>query len=169
MSRTYWISSQLLGGVYPGAADDADAKAKVGALVGAGVTLFIDLTETGELNHAGVALAPYEHLLEQMDTGARRVSMPVPDMTPPSDDRVREAIQLIDAEIESGGRVYAHCWGGRGRTGSVLGCWLAEQPGVDDALDELNRIRDPQIDDDRDRERIPQTSAQRELVARWSR
>lgn len=169
MSRTYWISSQLLGGVYPGAADDFDAMAKIGALVAAGVTLFVDLTEPGELNHAGVSLAPYEHLLQELDPGARRVSIPVPDMTPPSDDQVREAVRLIDEEIDRGGRAYVHCWGGRGRTGSVLGCWLAEQADVDDALDELNRIRDPQIDDDRDREWIPQTSAQRELVARWGR
>lgn len=137
-----------------------------------GVTLFVDLTEPGETNHAGVPLAPYEHLLVEMEmeteTGVRRVSIPVPDMTPPSDEQVREAIRLIDEEIGRGGRVYVHCWGGRGRTGSVLGCWLAERDDVD-ALDELNRIRDPQIDDDRDRERIPQTSAQRDLVARWGR
>ena len=169
MSRTYWITSQLLGGVYPGAADDVDARAKVEALTAAGITLFIDLTEPGEANHAGVPLASYEHLLKELDTGARRASIPVPDMTPPTEEQVREAIRLIDEEVERGGRVYVHCWGGRGRTGSVLGCWLAERRDVDDALDELNRIRDPQIDDDRDRERIPQTSAQRELVARWGR
>ena len=169
MARTYWVTRRLLGGVYPGAPTEVDAMEKLGALSHMGVTLFVDLTEPGEANHVGVPLAPYEHLLEEFETAPRRVSIPVPDMTPPSDDQVREAIRVIDEEIDHGGRVYVHCWGGRGRTGSVLGCWLAEQPGIDDALHELNRIRGPQIDDDRDRERIPQTSAQRELVARWSR
>lgn len=87
-------------------------------------------------------------------------------MTASTDDQVREVFDLVDGEIARRARVYVHCYGGRSRTGAVLGCWLAEQADVDDAIDHLNELRDPQIDYDRDWERIPQTRDQRELVAR---
>ena len=33
-------------------------------------------------------------------------------------------LDAIDDHLRGGGNVYAHCWGGKGRTGTVVGCWL---------------------------------------------
>ena len=33
-------------------------------------------------------------------------------------------LDAIDDQLENGGNVYVHCWGGKGRTGTVVGCWL---------------------------------------------
>ncbi len=86
----------------------------MGTLLGLGVTLFLDLTEPGEL-------APYDGLLGD---GARHVRVPVRDFTVPSEEQILVALDLIDSELRAGGIVYVHCWAGCGRTGVVVGCWL---------------------------------------------
>ena len=38
--------------------------------------------------------------------------------------------------------MYVHCWGGIGRTGTVIGCWLAGQGlGYDDIVERLASLR----------------------------
>jgi hypothetical protein len=47
---------------------------------------------------------------------------------------------MIDRRIREGGAVFLHCWGGVGRTGLVVGCWLQEHGRTPDAaLGELSR------------------------------
>ena len=54
-----------------------------------------------------------------------RESHPVLDLSIPESPEVTRAIlDAIDREIEIGGTVYLHCWGGVGRTGTIVGCWL---------------------------------------------
>ena len=45
----------------------------------------------------------------------------------------------VDAALADGGAVYVHCWGGIGRTGTVVGCWLVRH-GLDDG-DPIARSR----------------------------
>ena len=55
--RSYRVGEwPLYAGAYPGSDDGAEADANVAAICGAGVDLFFDLTEFGELE-------PYAHLL----------------------------------------------------------------------------------------------------------
>ncbi|HMD75369.1 MAG TPA: hypothetical protein VKG05_16015, partial [Steroidobacteraceae bacterium] len=57
LANSFWIEpGRLLAGEYPGDADRASTEAKLGALVRAGISYFIDLTHTGELS-------PYDHCL----------------------------------------------------------------------------------------------------------
>lgn len=147
-----WIEQgRLLAGRHPCAWSPDDAEGEVGALLGLGVTLFVDLTQPGEL-------APYEHLLED---GARHVRVPVRDFTVPSEEQILVALDLIDSELETGGIVYVHCWAGCGRTGVVVGCWLVRH-GADPegALERIARIRGLGC---------PQTLAQRAAVLGWER
>ena len=51
----------LLAGEYPGARTEAEARAKLGILLDAGVRQFIDLTEAGEYS-----LRPYWPLVQQL-------------------------------------------------------------------------------------------------------
>jgi ADP-ribosylglycohydrolase len=155
LARTYWVTPSLLAGVYPGSAEAADAAMKVRALCDAGVTLFVDLTTSHD------HLEPYEHLLS---ASARRASLPVPDLTPPTSAIVAAAIEIIDRETSAGGVTYVHCWGGIGRTGSIVGCWLAERMGGPAALDRLTELRSSYVDA---RRRSPETAAQCDLVRRW--
>jgi ADP-ribosylglycohydrolase len=122
IKQSYWvIPGRFLAGEYPGAPDRDSAIDKLRLLVGAGVTAFVDLTTEAD------GLVPYETLLTEVSrTSARRYAFPIPDVNiPDSDSLTQAALNRIDAELAAGGVVYVHCWGGVGRTGTIVGCWLA--------------------------------------------
>jgi protein-tyrosine phosphatase len=133
----------------------------VGALLEAGVTFFLDLTEEGELN-------PYSGLLAQEPEGCdrplehRRLS--IRDFDVPSRDHMVRILDTIDAALEAGHTVYLHCWGGTGRTGTVVGCHLARhgKPG-EQALAGIVRLRR----NIKNARMSPETPAQREMVLGW--
>ncbi len=58
--------------------------------------------------------------------------------------RVRELIGEIARRVEAGEVLYVHCWGGRGRAGTVAACLLASLYGVDaeQALARVQRAYD---------------------------
>ena len=143
------IAPGLVAGRHPCALTAEEAADAVAGLVGEGVTLFVDLTEDGELE-------PYAELVPQ---GVRRVSLPVRDLSSPGKEQLVEALDTIDAEIAAGGRVYLHCWAGCGRTGVVAGCWLVRH-GTDphDALARIAETRGPGC---------PQTLEQRLTILAW--
>jgi protein-tyrosine phosphatase len=145
-----WIDEgRLLAGRHPCAWSLNDAQAEVVALLGLGVTLFLDLTQPNEL-------PPYEALVP---ASARHVRVAVRDFTVPSAEQIVTALDLIDGALEAGGVVFVHCWAGCGRTGVVVGCWLVRH-GADPAvaLRRIAEIRGPGC---------PQTVEQRQAVLAW--
>ena len=157
----YWvIPGKLLAGEYPRNLDDESSPAKIRALTDAGVTSFIDLTEEGE--HG---LKPYSHLLSE-ETERRR--FPITDLDiPNSPDQTAEILDRIDANLADGKPTYVHCWGGIGRTGVIIGCWLARHgPGGQAALDELRRLW--QNNPKSAWAISPQTRAQERYVTEWN-
>jgi len=122
----YWVMPGFLAGNYPRTRDDESSRGKLRRIVDAGVTCFVDLTTSDD------PLEPYQHLLAEMsDDGvavrpvAVRESFPINDMSiPVSCDFTRTVLDTIDRVMGEGGGVYLHCWGGVGRTGTIVGCWL---------------------------------------------
>jgi protein-tyrosine phosphatase len=53
-------------------------------------------------------------------------SRPIPDLRTVRDGVYNEIVSPISSEIEAGRPTYVHCWGGVGRTGTVVGCGLAD-------------------------------------------
>ncbi len=117
-AESFWVEpGKLLAGAYAGAETDAETAANLGALAAAGVTLIVDLT------HESDPLPPYAaHLAAPM----RRVSLPIRDFDVPTLEQLEETLDLIDREVAGGGIVYVHCWGGCGRTGTVISSWLVK-------------------------------------------
>jgi protein-tyrosine phosphatase len=71
----------------------------------------------------------------------------------------------VDTALAEGGGVYVHCWGGIGRTGTVVGCWLVRHRLDDgDPLRAIARLRRGVPDA---WAASPQTEAQREMVSAW--
>jgi hypothetical protein len=160
----YWVApGQFLAGEYPGAKDAAATRRKLRLFLDAGFTFFLDLTEEGE------PLAPYAPALLE-EAAARYLAvehcrMPIPDLSTPQPAEVTRILDTIDAAIAAGRRVYVHCWGGIGRTGTIVGCYLVRhgQTG-DQALAEIARRRQGTPDDYKV---APETHDQRERVRNW--
>lgn len=110
----YWVADRFLAGEYPRTKTGQDVFDKLDSLQEYGVTLFVDLTEEGEL-------LPYANWLRS----ARYLRFPIPDSgVPRSSEQTKDILDVIDDQLNGGGSVYLHCWGGVGRTGTIVGCWL---------------------------------------------
>ena len=138
--HAWWVEpGRVLAGEYPGHPDRRRAEAKIDLLVDAGVRTFVDLTT----EHDG--LEPYEPLVADADRrrnlDLRRLEFPIPDLDVVEDHRYDEVLAMI-AESAEQGAVYVHCWGGVGRTGTVVACHLGTTGlGFDAALDRLAELR----------------------------
>lgn len=115
------LNNRLLGGEHPCLGGDATIHAvRLRALLDAGVTAFVDLTERHREN--GVAL--YDRLLRGEVSNGLSVAyfdFPIPDArTPRSRTQVEQVLDVVDAALENGEMVYLHCRSGIGRTGTML-------------------------------------------------
>ena len=127
--HAWWVEpGRLLAGEYPGATTSERARENVGLLIDAGVDSIVDLTTPDD------HLASYREALEFVATQAGRqihhFAHPIPDMSVIDHDGYDRILARIGDEIDSGRVVYLHCWGGKGRTCTVVGCLL-----IDDGLD----------------------------------
>ncbi len=159
----FWVvEGRLLAGPYPGAPTEAEARAKLSALLDLGVRRVIDLTEEGELT-------PYAPLLRELaaerGVDVTHVRMPIRDVDVPSADGMRAILAELRAAADAGEIAYVHCWGGVGRTGTAIGCLLIEE-GCEPAsvLDRLRQLRQATARADRI---SPETPEQRDFVIRW--
>jgi hypothetical protein len=136
----WWVEpGRLLAGEYPGTTDPDRARLKLDVLVDAGVRTFIDLTTEDD------RLEPYRRVLGEIAM-ARQVelhhrSFPIPDLSVVDDADYDPMLAAIERGFERGA-VYVHCWGGIGRTGTVIGCYLVDSGlSHDMALAHIGRLR----------------------------
>jgi protein tyrosine/serine phosphatase len=117
-------------GEIPSSTDDETLFLKLNELAEFDVTRIINLTEEGETNFKGIPLRDYNAQLQNIRTkNGDKIQMErfsIPDLDIPSIDKMNEILNAIIGHINSGHKVYVHCWGGIGRTGTVIGCFLIE-------------------------------------------
>jgi len=152
-----------LAGEHPGARTLSDTTDRLQALLMVGVTLFVDLTEEGEV-------PDYSHLLVYA-SGAiqiKYVRHAIGDHDiPDSPEIMQEILESIDMHLAQDGVVYVHCRAGIGRTGTAIGCYLT-RCGLDGEA-ALDRLNDLWAESERSRTwpRVPETEAQIEFVRTW--
>ena len=155
----YWVvPGKLLAGEYPRNLDEPSSIEKLARLTEAGVSAFIDLTEDGG------PLKPYAYLLN----GPSHERFGIKDQgVPATDELTKQALDAIDRHLEAGETVYVHCWGGVGRTGTIIGCWLSRhhEPGQA-ALDKLQELWKKNPKRHR-RPRSPENDLQDDYILTW--
>ena len=170
-TQAYWVvPGELMAGSYPGSADPAEADRKLQGLIEHGIRHIINLMEPGEINRAGQLFVPYEKRLieiaaaEGCEVTVERLA--ITDMGIPSRLEMCRILDRIDASIEQKRSVYVHCLGGIGRTGTVVGCFLARHGYASDQqlIQHIQTLRKNTIT----RHRIsPETGQQIELICSW--
>ncbi len=163
---SYWVlPDKLLAGQYPGGNNEETTRKRVQSLIHAGIDTILDLTMPGD------AFLPYTQVLqsEAADFGVKieRFNFPILDYDIPTREQMGEILGLIDTHLAQGKRVYVHCIGGRGRTGTVVGCFLVNHGrSGQEALSEIEHLR-------RDVaswwQPSPESNAQIDFVLNWSK
>ena len=169
--RSYWVvPGKFIAGYYPGSRDSATAQKKLKSLLEHGVRQIINLMEIAEENFQGEKFVPYEYRLQtmarEMDISIEVVHKPIRDMKIPPVEVMVSILDEIDRAIEHNPVVYLHCWAGRGRTGTVVGCYLVRHrmAAGEGALDLLGKLRQ---NDPISHLPSPETEIQAEFVRKW--
>jgi len=160
--------NRLYAGEYPGDRNPNIARSKILSLVNLGISTFIDLTSSHD------QMEPYENVLADLEkeTGRRlrRISLPVPDMRVPDSAETMETIMKeVRDSLVSDPAVYIHCWGGIGRTGTVVGCWLRECGlEAEDALKRVQQLYSNHMPKVLIHPESPQTREQKDYIRNWN-
>ena len=137
IAESYWVETgRLLAGEYPGRFDQELTRKRLDALIEAGLDTFIDLTQPNEI-------VPYTNVLfeeaQVYDMQAVYHRFPIGDFGLPTPNVMNAILDQMEESLEAGRRIYLHCWGGIGRTGTTVGCYLVRQgKAADEALHQLS-------------------------------
>lgn len=170
---SWWVKpGRLLASPYPGNPDPKEADRRYRALLTRGIRRFISLQEPNELGRGGKQFPDYRARITELAViGGHQTNFfhfPVVDLAAPSFDQMKAILAAIDTGLERGETVLIHCWGGHGRTGTVVGCWLREQGyGSDEALARIVELR--KHNEFLRSQPSPQTEAQISTVRNWRR
>lgn len=135
--ESYWVEpGQFLAGEYPGKFDQELTRKRLDALIEAGFDTFVDLTKPNEI-------VPYRSvLLEEAkfyDVKVTHQRFPIGDFGLPTPELMNTILDRLEESLQAGHRVYLHCWGGIGRTGTTVGCYLVRQGKTsEEALEQLS-------------------------------
>jgi hypothetical protein len=159
LPNTYWvIPGRLLAGEYPIGTDYTDARARLAQFREAGINYFIDLTEGGEM-------PGYRHLLP---VHTKYLCSSIRDTEVPQNvAQIQGLLKDIRAALQAKRCIYLHCRAGIGRTGLMVGCYLADEGGNGkEALKALNQLW-LQSERSKSWPKVPQTTEQADYIRRW--
>lgn len=125
ISESYWVEpDRLLAGEYPGRFDQEVTRERLDALIEAGFDTFIDLTKSGET-------IPYVQILREeakvYDVEIHHHRFAIGDFGLPAPAFMKSILDAIEENLQAGRKIYLHCWGGIGRTGTTVGCYLVRR------------------------------------------
>lgn len=166
-ANTYWVEpGRLMAGEYPGHWEPEVARQRLRAYLDCGVDVFIDLTTPAD------PLEAYAEVLvgeaARAGRGVEYLRFPIPDLGVPESAAVMARIlDDIDLALAAGRCVYVHCWGGVGRTGTVVGCFLVRHGASGaSALERLAALWSTVAKRNR-KPSCPETETQRRFVRDW--
>ncbi|HSB00692.1 MAG TPA: hypothetical protein VLE49_08585 [Anaerolineales bacterium] len=164
--ESYWvIPGQFLAGEHPAQFDEEVTRTRLDALLEAGFDMFVDLTRPNET-------LPYRLLLleqakiHEMEVAYQRFA--IGDFGLPAPEQMNSILDTLDEGLQAEHKIYLHCWGGIGRTGTTVGCYLVRQGKTGaQALDQLSAWW-RSVPKSRYYPRSPETAAQADFIRNWS-
>ena len=169
--RSYWVvPGKFLAGEYPGSKIEAELRKKIRSLADAGIRCIINLMAPDEIDREGEPFALYEpfckELTHEIGREIKCLRFSIIDMKIPTRALMVRILNAIDDSLKSNLPVYVHCWGGIGRTGTVVGCWLQRtgETTSDIVLDHIRILRQHSADA---RRRSPEASEQEKMILSW--
>ena len=169
--RAYWvIPGRLLMGYVPVKPEADGTHQQVRALLGQGIRVFINLMHDDEENYDGAIIPGYEKELREesaaLGVAAYHHRLSIADLSVPTPGHMVRVLDTIDAALAEGQPVYVHCWGGRGRTGTVAGCYLARH-GYATGQRALDFVQHLRRTDAKAFVNSPETQRQCRMVREW--
>jgi len=129
--RSNWIiPGILLASAYPGSPKN-DHTNILEAIIASGINSFVNLMETEELEK----YKSYSPVMEEKKVCTVKdnifyAKLPIPDRMVVSDDKLKEMANGIILLIQCQRKILIHCFGGKGRTSSVVCTVLCELYGI---------------------------------------
>jgi hypothetical protein len=123
--ESYWvIPARFLAGEYPAAPYVGRTRERLTRFLEAGIDTFFDLTIPNELP-SYLPLLQEQASFRNIDVRYERFS--ILDHSIPMRGVMAGILSAIDSALAEGRNIYVHCWGGIGRTGTTVGCYLVRQ------------------------------------------
>jgi hypothetical protein len=127
--QSYWVRPGLLcAGQYPGSQDSDERDRKLNGLLDCGIHRVVNLIPSTETGANGQPFDPYEPRLQALAASRNLqvecVRIDFPDGRTPQRSKMSRILDTLDASLAAGEPLYFHCWGGHGRTSTVVGCYL---------------------------------------------
>jgi len=172
-NRSYWVvTGKLLAGCYPGSDDPVEQERNLKGLIQAGIRHVISLLEPREYMRPDDPFPPYadhmESIAETMKISVTFDQISVKDFSAPAERQMVRILNQIDMCIKYDKPVYVHCWGGKGRTSTVVGCYLARH-GIAAGNDVIQMIRKLRKNTEDCTEPSPETKEQIDMVFNWGK
>ena len=145
--QSFWVHDGLLcAGCYPGDLDPAMRDSKLRELIACGIRRVVNLMEANEQSYGGRPFEPYVQRLHEvaLESGhnVECLSLPIPDARAPQPAKLQEILDLIEKGLQEEIPTYVHCWGGHGRTGTVVACHLIQRGcTAQEAIDQVLALR----------------------------
>jgi len=172
-NRSYWVvSGKLLAGGYPGSEDPAEEERKLKGLIKAGIRHVISLMEPQEYDRPDDPFPPYvdrmESIAQKLKISVTFDQISIKDFSVPTERQMVRILNQIDMCIKYDKPVYVHCWGGKGRTGTVVGCYLARH-GFAAGNDVIKKIEELRKNTEDFSDHSPETREQNNMVINWGK
>jgi hypothetical protein len=147
--QSFWVIDKLLcAGCFPGDLVPERRDEKLQGLIKCGLRRYIDLMDPGDRDASGACFEPYPPILRQLaadrEIDMEFVLLSIPDASVPSIESMTRILDYLDASVEGRIPTYVHCWGGHGRTSTVVACYFIRHGmSADEAIERIKTLRRP--------------------------